>query len=80
MPLFLSKTSLKYLAKVEKATRRKIFTAIEGLPFEGDIKKLRGAGTPNLFRLRVGKYRIIYTWEEDVIRIVDIDTRGDVYK
>jgi mRNA interferase RelE/StbE len=80
MPIFLSKTSLKYLAKLEKATRSKIVTAVEGLPDKGDIKKMRGPGPPNLFRLRIGKYRVLYTWEEDIIRIIDIDTRGDIYK
>jgi hypothetical protein len=28
----------------------------------------------------VGKYRVLYIWEKDEIRIIDIDTRGDAYK
>ena len=80
MPVFLSKTSLKYLERLEKSLRSKIVKAIEGLPGEGDIKKMRGPGPSNLYRLRVGKYRVLYSWNEDIIRIVDIDTRGDIYK
>jgi len=80
MPVFLSKTSLKYLEKLERSLRSKIVKAIEGLPDKGDIKKMKGAGPPNMFRLRVGKYRVLYTWEEDVIRVIDIDTRGDIYR
>ena len=80
MRIVLSKTGLNYLAKLEKPTRSKIVTAIEGLPDMGDIKKMRGPGSPSLFRLRVGRYRVLYIWEDDVIRIVDIDTRGDIYK
>jgi mRNA-degrading endonuclease RelE of RelBE toxin-antitoxin system len=40
---------------------------------------MKGNKLANLFRLRVGKYRIIYQMEEDIIRILDIDTRGDIY-
>ena len=36
----------------------------------------------NLFRLRVGDYRILYTIDEAVkiISIENIDNRGDIYK
>ena len=80
MRIVLSKTSLKHLAKLEEATRSKIVTAVEGLPDKGDIKKMRGPGPPNTYRLRVGRYRVLFLWEDDVIRVVDIDTRGDIYK
>ena len=80
MPVFLSKTCLKYLKKLDKSARSKIITAIEGLPGEGDIRKMRGSGPPNLYRLRVGKYRVLYIWQEDIIRVIDVDTRGDIYK
>jgi len=80
MPVFLSKTSLKYLERLEKSLRSKIVKAIEGLPDKGDIKKMRGPGPPNTYRLRVGRYRVLFLWEDDVIRVVDIDTRGDIYK
>jgi len=43
------------------------------------LKKLKGKKLANLFRLRVGKYRIIYQTEDDIIKILDIDTRGDIY-
>jgi len=54
--------------------------AIEGLPDKGDIKRLKGQTAKNAYRLRVGRYRIIYVWERDRIKILDIDTRGDIYK
>ena len=34
----------------------------------------------SIFRLRLGKYRIIFTKERDVMKVVKIDTRVDVYK
>jgi mRNA-degrading endonuclease RelE of RelBE toxin-antitoxin system len=80
MDFFLSKTSFKYLSKLEKEIKSNIVSAIEKLPYKGDIQKMRGQSRPNTFRLRVGKYRILYVREMDAIRVLDIDTRGDIYK
>ena len=80
MQILFGKTSLKYLARCEGKTRSAIIEAIGNLPDHGDIRKLKGRVIENAFRLRIGKYRVIYTWEGDVIRIIKIDTRGDIYK
>jgi len=57
-----------------------IVEAIEGLPDHGDVRKLKGQVIKNTYRLRVGRYRVIYVWEKDEIKILDVDTRGDIYK
>ena len=80
MVFFLSKTSKKYLSKLEKDIQLKIVSAIEGLPDQGDIQKMRGQYHPNTFRLRIGRFRVLYMRDEDTIKILDIDTRGDIYK
>jgi len=46
--------------------------------FYGIIEKFKGQKLHNLFRLRVGKFRVAYVLEEDIVRITNIDTRGDV--
>lgn len=80
MKFLYSRTSIKYLQKLERSVVRKIIEAIEKLPFEGDVNKLKGKKTKNIYRLRIGKYRVIYSLGEEVIKIIKIDTRGDVYK
>jgi len=80
MKIYYSRTSLKYLQQLEKNVARKIVEAIEKLPSEGDIRKLIGRKIKNINRLRLGRYRIIYLLESEIIKIVKIDTRGDVYK
>ncbi len=48
-------------------------------PFFGnDIKKLQGIGE-NLYRLRIGKIRVIYKILQNDIEIIDIDYRGNIY-
>ena len=80
MKFLYSKTSIKYLQKLERGVVRKIIEAIEKLPLEGDINKLKGKKAKNIFRLRIGKLRVIYLLEKELIKIIKIDTRGDVYK
>lgn len=86
MKIVYSKDSLKFLAKMEKSTVDSIKTAIQGLtsePAKGDIKPMQGYKDGRM-RLRVGKYRIIYKYENDgtmkILYIIDIGPRGDIYK
>ncbi|MDR7855646.1 type II toxin-antitoxin system RelE/ParE family toxin [Tissierella sp.] len=75
-----SKDSKKSLESYDKKTGLRIIKAIEDIPL-GDIKRLEGNNVPILFRLRVGKYRIIYSYlDKDCIKVIKIDTRGDIYK
>jgi len=74
-----SKQSLKTLNKLQVRISRKLINSIENIP-HGDIKPLKGKKTLPLFRLRVGKFRILFSTENDIIIVLKIDTRGDVYK
>ena len=80
MKFLYSRTSIKYLQKFERDVVLKIIEAIEKLPYEGDINKLKDKKAKNIFRLRIGKFRVIYLFEKEIIKIIKIDTRGDVYK
>jgi mRNA interferase RelE/StbE len=73
------KNVVKTLESYDKLVRIRIIDAIDKIP-QGDIKKMQGEKYPPLYRLRVGKYRIIYNFTEEEVIIVKIDTRGDVYK
>lgn len=73
------KSAFKSLEKYDEKTRIRIIDSIDKIP-QGDVKKLQGEKHPPLYRLRVGKYRIVYHIENENIIIVDIDTRGDIYK
>lgn len=73
------KEAQKFLDKQDKNSRLRLYKAIYKLPEGTDIKKLKGH---NLYRLRVGNCRILYTIDES-IRLIDIesiDSRGDIYK
>lgn len=72
------KNALKTLESYNKDTRKRLIDSINKIP-QGDIKRLQGENYPPLYRLRVGKYRIIYHINDEIL-IVKIDTRGDVYK
>ena len=77
MKILFSKKAEKYLASLVSRIAFNILHRIELIP-EGDIKPL--AGRKGEYRLRVGKYRIIFFISNDTVYVVKIDTRGDVYK
>jgi len=68
---------------VPEKMRERIFTALERLesqPRPSGVVKLSGA--ENLYRIRIGDYRIIYSIE-DQVRIVLVEKVGhrrDVYR
>lgn len=72
------KKSLKYLSRLDKNTQVRIIRAINELPL-GDVKKLQG-NTEN-YRLRIGKYRIIFSKDDEslIILVIEIGPRGEIY-
>jgi len=77
MKILISKTAKKSLDGYPKPIRENIAEAIYCLP-KGDVKKM--SGKANFHRLRVGKYRVLYEIEGDLIKVAKIDSRGDIYK
>ena len=84
MQIEYSKQASKFISSQDKNIKQRIKQAIEGLteiPPKGDIKLLQNY-TVKTYRLRIGKYRIIYRYYSDecILFISDIDSRGDIYK
>ena len=86
MVITYSKDSLKFLSKLDKKSVARIRAAIQDLtltPPKGDIKVMQGYNDDRK-RLRVGSWRIIYKYgvdnEIDILFIIDIGNRGDIYK
>ncbi len=73
------KAAEKFLRKQTPKTQQNLMKTIYRLPDGTDIKRLKGY---DLYRIRVGNIRIIYSITEEirVINIENIDNRGDVYK
>ena len=73
------KQAEKFILSQGKSAALRLYNAIEQLPL-GDVKPLRGKKKPQLYRLRVGGYRIIFCTIEDGFTILRVDNRGDIYK
>ena len=80
MKIQIDKPAMKFLAKQPKPQQERLLRAIYKLPDEGDIKTM--AGHDDLYRLRVGSYRVLFTIENAIltVRVLQIGNRGDVYK
>lgn len=86
MVIKYSKDALKFLSKLDAKSVNRIRTAIQGLtltPPIGDIKLMQGYADSRK-RLRVGSWRIIYKYgaenNVEILFILDIGNRGDIYK
>lgn len=82
--IIISQLALKELTRLQRPVIQKVETAINQLsenPRPIGVKKLK-AQSEDLYRIRVGDYRIIYSIEEE-IKIIDvrkIGHRKDIYR
>lgn len=78
MNLKFTKQAVKAVGAVDNLTKQRLRRAIQGLP-QGDVKRLRGS--MELYRLRVGDWRIVFSYvDKDTILVEKIAPRGEVYK
>ena len=57
-----------------------IYPILKNNPFFGsNIKKLKGE-FKDIYRFRIGDYRLFYKIEKEIIFIIDIENRKDAYK
>jgi len=73
----LHKDAEKYLSRLNSKQILHILTAIKNLP-NGDVKRLKGR--EHEMRLRIGDFRVVFEVRESIIYILEIGSRGDVYK
>ncbi len=81
--LEFAKSAQKFLEKIQKKDKDRIINKLILLAAGAtnlDTKAL--VDSENLYRLRVGDYRIIYTQHFDIliIEVIKIDHRKDIYK
>lgn len=77
-----SEASRRDLRKLDRAVVARIIQATQRLAEEarGDVKRLRG--TEDEFRLRVGDWRVRFTFDEDAgeLRVIRVLHRKDAYR
>ena len=77
MKFIFSKSTKKAIERMDASTKQRIRDSIYKLP-DGDLKRLQGF--TDLYRLRIGSWRIIFTMTSTEIFIEDVLPRGSAYK
>ncbi len=80
--LTLSRDAVKFIGKQERTIQERLRRALLGLsarPPIGDIRPMKGF--EKRLRLRVGNFRILFEvdYQEQMVYILAIDNRGDIY-
>jgi mRNA interferase RelE/StbE len=85
--VLLSETARRQLFELNEKQAEKIksrLALLGGNPFrrraKADIRKLQGFKNPELYRMRIGDYRAVYTTSGDEVKITEIIHRGRGYK
>jgi len=68
----LEKNDLKLAKRLVRVIRR-----LGEYPLQGDTRKLTNSSN---YRARMGKYRIVYSFNPEVVEILNIMHRKDVYR
>ena len=83
--VLVSRTFQKQFAGLESSLQERVKTALKNLkedPFrsrpKADIKQIKGTHPPK-YRIRIGKYRAVYTVEGDKVKVIEIFARGREY-
>ena len=85
-PILLSKIAINQLDSLPNDIRNRVKKALYALSDAEksrilDTKKLKGInGRENLFRLRIGNYRVVYFEDVKSFKIIQIIYRGKGYK
>lgn len=77
-----TKKALKFLEKITQTDAKRIIEKIEQYAqdhtsLKNQVKKLTGV---SFYRLRVGDYRVLFDEEGNILHIIKIDYRGNVFK
>ena len=82
--LEFSKQSKKFIDKQDQTTKKRIRNILLSLaesPYS-HMNTIKLIGYENLYRARIGKYRILYKIIDDklIVYVDNIESRGQVYK
>ena len=77
MKIELHKSVRKFILRLQLKEQKRIINAIYKLP-DGDVKPL--SGRRGEYRLRIGDWRVIFKYRGNNIFVMEIDSRGDIYK
>ena len=86
--VMIKKDVKKKLLELPKAHYSKFYELLEILKIEAvpreifDVVKLKGTGELDLYRIRLGDFRVIYAvdWRKGIIKILRLERRGKAYK
>ncbi|RLI84772.1 MAG: hypothetical protein DRO98_08290 [Archaeoglobales archaeon] len=82
MNVIIEKRFIRKFRKINKEWRSRILEVLRRLE-DGDIARLdikKLKGYENIYRIRIGDFRIKFKKEENIIKVFDIERREKAYR
>jgi mRNA-degrading endonuclease RelE of RelBE toxin-antitoxin system len=79
MEVIILKSALDDIGSLESNVRDRIFKTIEKLS-KGEIKPKNLSGNDKGYKIKAGKYRIIWKYKKEKIVITRVGARKEVYR
>jgi len=73
-------SAIKELAKLERNLSSRIYKKVNILKENFNSVDIRRLQNSDLFRLRVGDYRVLFEIKKDIIVIIKVSNRKNIYK
>lgn len=80
MEVFVTTNAVKLIKKLPKIPQIAIYQKLKRLSQTSDVKSTKLGGYKNIFRIRVGNYRLVYEIVNKKAYIFLVGHRKEVYK
>ena len=80
MEVLITPNAVKQIKKLPKVPQIAIYQKLKRTRLAPDIKSTKLSGYKNIFRIRVGNYRVVYEIVDKKVYVFLVGHRKDVYK
>lgn len=80
MEVFVTPNAVKLIKKLSKVPQIAIYQKLKKMRLVSDIKSTKLSGHKNIFKIRVGNYRVVYEIVDKKAYVFLVGHRREVYK
>lgn len=80
MEVLITPNAVKLIKKLPKVPQIAIYQKLKRMSLTTDVKSTKLSGHKNIFRIRVGNYRVVYEIVNKKVYVILVGHRKEIYK